>query len=340
MKSQEDYDLYVEALQASSGGYSILLERDISEMFVNSYNPEWARAWNGNTDLQICLDYFAVITYITEYYTKDDTGTMTLLLKSLQDSNATTLREKMKTLMNTFIAARQMGETEAFYKIFPDFHLKDSNVTTVFIPVSKKENRSKFLMKADDDKNYYDQVKIKINGRDGLYVEKYDLISKFERSLMDDILSFSQYAKMYTPAWKENKNKNNNEDINNSDIDDSECDQEETELSKFDFVIKCFGEDHEKCKIENFTKLPRYIKINNPFPGEPPLMKKRKFPAVLRFHKFKQDKNKDEFLFSESLLYMPFKKEEELQTKIDNLDENAYKLHMDKMFCVKSKVME
>ena len=201
LKSQEDYDLYVEALQASSGGYSILLERDISAMFVNSYNPEWARAWNGNTDLQICLDYFAVITYITEYYTKDDTGTMTLLLKSLQDSNATTLREKMKTLMNTFIAARQMGETEAFYKIFPDFHLKDSNVTTVFVPVSKKENRSKFLLKIDENMNYNGQEKIKIEGRDGYFVEKYDIVSKFERcENKPQGLVYSHFAKMYSPA--------------------------------------------------------------------------------------------------------------------------------------------
>ena len=50
------------------------MERDIDEVFVNSYNPEWILAWNGNMDLQICLDFFAVITYITEYYTKDDTG--------------------------------------------------------------------------------------------------------------------------------------------------------------------------------------------------------------------------------------------------------------------------
>ena len=79
LKTEDDFELYVEALQASNGGYSILLERDIDELYVNSYNPEWARAWNGNTDLQICLDYFAVITYITEYYTKDDSGTMSLL---------------------------------------------------------------------------------------------------------------------------------------------------------------------------------------------------------------------------------------------------------------------
>ena len=40
LETQEDFDLYVEALLASNGGYSILLERDIDELYVNSYNPE------------------------------------------------------------------------------------------------------------------------------------------------------------------------------------------------------------------------------------------------------------------------------------------------------------
>ena len=39
-------------------------------MQVNSYNPEITRAWDGNTDFQICLDLFAIVTYITEYYSK------------------------------------------------------------------------------------------------------------------------------------------------------------------------------------------------------------------------------------------------------------------------------
>ena len=69
-KTEEDFDLYIEALSCSSAGYSIILKRDIDEIFVNSYNAEWILAWNGNIDLQICLDFFAVITYITEYFTK------------------------------------------------------------------------------------------------------------------------------------------------------------------------------------------------------------------------------------------------------------------------------
>ena len=51
LKTEEDRYLYQEALQHSSKGYSIIYERDLDEIWVNSYNPEWARAWNGNTVL-------------------------------------------------------------------------------------------------------------------------------------------------------------------------------------------------------------------------------------------------------------------------------------------------
>ena len=84
LESHEDIQLYEDALTFSTPGYSVVLERDLDEIFVNSYNPEWARAWNGNTDLQVCLDYFAVITYITEYFSKYDTGMMTKLLDMLK----------------------------------------------------------------------------------------------------------------------------------------------------------------------------------------------------------------------------------------------------------------
>ena len=64
--TEENWNLYIEALSNSKRGYSIILQRDIDEVFVNSVNPEWILAWQGNIDLQICLDFFAVITYITD----------------------------------------------------------------------------------------------------------------------------------------------------------------------------------------------------------------------------------------------------------------------------------
>ena len=60
-------------------GISVILARDIDELFINNYNPEWLRAWNANLDIQVCFDFFAVITYITEYITKDESGTSAFL---------------------------------------------------------------------------------------------------------------------------------------------------------------------------------------------------------------------------------------------------------------------
>ena len=56
---------YYEALKVSKKGKVIVLKRGIKELWVNNYNPEWIRAWNGNMDLQLCLDFFAIVTYIT-----------------------------------------------------------------------------------------------------------------------------------------------------------------------------------------------------------------------------------------------------------------------------------
>ena len=56
---------YNEALRVSKKGKVIILKRTVKELWVNNYNPEWIRAWNGNMDVQLCLDFFAIVTYIT-----------------------------------------------------------------------------------------------------------------------------------------------------------------------------------------------------------------------------------------------------------------------------------
>ena len=181
LKTEEEKVLYEEALQYSSSGYSIILERDLDEIWINSYNPEWALAWNGNHDIQLCLDFFAIITYITEYFMKDDTGMIAKLNDAIKSNPCNSLKEKMMLLMNSFIGARQMGEVEAMYKIFPSLHLKDSNVATQFVPTSRKEQRSKMMQKVDEKEDCFGQEKKKIEGRDGWYIEKYDLVNKYTR---------------------------------------------------------------------------------------------------------------------------------------------------------------
>ena len=97
---------------------------------------------------------------------------------------------------------------------------------------------------------------------------------------------------------------------------------------------------HLKCKTDQTKKLPDEIPLSYVYPGEPPIMKKRKFPAVLRFHKFKLNTHPKEYFFSEALLFKPFHNEEELENITDNLNENNSKELSDKITCVKQQVME
>ena len=71
---------YVAAVRENTRkGVNIILARDIDEMYINNYNPEWIQAWDANMDISPCFDFFAVIVYITEYFTKDESGTSNLL---------------------------------------------------------------------------------------------------------------------------------------------------------------------------------------------------------------------------------------------------------------------
>ena len=74
---------YEEALITSGHkSKSIILRRHPNERYQNNYNPEWIFAWDGNMDIQITLDFFEIVTYITEYYSKDESGIIEYLKKS------------------------------------------------------------------------------------------------------------------------------------------------------------------------------------------------------------------------------------------------------------------
>ena len=144
-------DEYLLALSFSKKGYTIVQKRDIDEIFVNSYNAEWLLAWNGNMDLQICLDFFSVITYITDYYSKDESGTMKEIKAALDKNECNDVKEQMKLISNTFLTHRQIGEAEAVYHLIPNMTLKGSNVTCQWVPTEPVDERSKRFRKASED---------------------------------------------------------------------------------------------------------------------------------------------------------------------------------------------
>ena len=71
--------VYHYALSVCDHGTKVVLKRNIQDIFVNNFNPDWMIAWDENMDIQPILDYFACITYITDYVCKAETKTTQIL---------------------------------------------------------------------------------------------------------------------------------------------------------------------------------------------------------------------------------------------------------------------
>ena len=141
---------YVAAVRENTEkGVNVILARDIDEIYINNYNPEWLRAWNANIDIQPCFDFFAIITYITEYFTKDESGTSTFLNLAAKKCSEMSPTDQKRHLKNVFLTHRQMGICEAFMKILPEMRFKDSTIGTDFLQLGKRDDMSRFVVRAD-----------------------------------------------------------------------------------------------------------------------------------------------------------------------------------------------
>jgi hypothetical protein len=332
-------DEYLEALSWSRAGYTLHLKRDLDEIYINSYNPEWLQAWDGNIDIQPCCDFFGVITYITEYFTKDETGTVEIIKQVLDENPDDTTKEKMKKVASTFLSHRQIGEAEAFYKLLPDLKIKNSNVTCQWLPLGKKDERHTRMKRADENETESKHL-FKLEGGEGLWYEQPDILSKYKRrdEKLEEIC-FGHYGKMIRSGGKmgETENKYNgglDEEIHEDNDESDEFDDEDEDPNiKFHYIITerdGLGEE-----------IPQYTKLKHPLPKENPVQYKRAFPAALRFHKVNKDNKPHKFFLSELMLYIHFR-DEEIEFKPDDPDfiEGLYMRNFDRIQTIKSKVME
>ena len=98
---------------------------------------------------------------------------------------------------------------------------------------------------------------------------------------------------------------------------------------KFHFIIT---------ETDEMIPLPKLIEISDPYPGEPKWMRKRKGPAVIRYHKVNRDNQYERWMLKELMLYTHFR-----EADLDNYENNTAEIYKQKeswIRSVKSKVME
>ena len=87
--------------------------------------------------------------------------------------------------------------------------------------------------------------------------------------------------------------------------------------------------------------LPEFMRLTPKYPGENNIMRKRRFPAAIRFNKKRIDANPHKYFLSELMLYHPFRDEvKDLHSDNEELCAQLYIREKENIAKVKAQVME
>ena len=334
-----DFNKYHKYLEMNRTGVKVVLQRDIAEVNINNYNVVWLVFWNANIDLSPVKDFFAVITYITEYAFKPEPQEIEMrrVLESVKDENMET---KMKAVAQAFQDTREMGYSEAIYKLLPELLMTNSNVKKQWVCVTREEERTTRARKATKGDIEAGRAVFQLEGVEGEWMEQWDMRSKYmRRDVKYWTLSFCQFARMLE-ATSQSKKEKEEEAGGESDAEGSPDDDQDEEGAKKDerapwyapfykvMVCShrcCTDQPKEGCecvcctakekrsKLKKVTKklarpadVPEEMALGDVHVGEPKLMKRRKIPAVLRFYKSNKETNPIRFFLQELILFVPF----------------------------------
>ena len=277
-------------------------------------------------DVQLAFDTFALITYVVSYIGKDETGLTKMLMECLKQVKGQPMNEQMKALKLCFVTHRQIGASEAVYRILPGLHLKQSNISCIFVITGFPEKRQLFFKPAKTEKDDPIQIlgdeegdimvmedeedecieekieqlhpeKVTITDRVGEYQQTITIIDRYQRrpKCLEEI-SLAQFATHYVTASKIPKT---------TEFDDN---NEYSKNKMTEMTIYCKKE----------IKLPRYIRLDS-MPG---FMRCRAKPCILRTHSSKKKEGAEQF-YAEIQLFHHWRSEDD----IDRDPEECKKLY-------------
>ncbi|XP_052421004.1 uncharacterized protein LOC127964736 [Carassius gibelio] len=130
--------MFEKAYNECSKKKSIVLKRNPKDVWVNQYNRDLMRAWQGNMDIQYVTDAFSVVVYILSYITKAEQE-MGLLLQRAQNeamNGNLEVKESLKQLGSIYLHNREISAQEAVYRL-TGMHLKECSRKVQFIPIGQ-----------------------------------------------------------------------------------------------------------------------------------------------------------------------------------------------------------
>ncbi|KAG5674477.1 hypothetical protein PVAND_004445 [Polypedilum vanderplanki] len=126
-----------------NGGRFCTLKRNSNETYINNYNPEILKLWNGNMDIQPCGNNEAIAFYIAKYVAKSEptdlTGSIAAAIRKIRLEETNISRKLFKICMR-ILKEREVSAAECAYRLC-HLPLRGSSRTTVFLNTRKPEQR-------------------------------------------------------------------------------------------------------------------------------------------------------------------------------------------------------
>ena len=292
---------YIDALKISERGSTVILKRKVSERNVNNFNPEFIHAWNGNIDIQACMDPYAVASYLTDYITKSDAGLTRVLKEALKESKDFDDFNRLLYLKQVYMTHRQVSASEAVYRLFRHLQMKCSTVKTIFVSTDFPSERTSFFRNVKDVKNDEDEdfgsdsenegeghgQIVSIKGYKGKFKKTESIHTKYSMRPKElEKMCLAQFAITYVPCRKKNVK----------------------------MTGKISEETSDLCDFISGQELPKYIQLDD---GK--IMEARNKVLVLRLFSVK-NKEGHEVAFASLLLFYPWRNEEK-DLKYEDPDE-------------------
>ena len=131
---------YVDLLKISSTSPQIILQRDIPDMRINSYNPTILKIWKGNMDIQYIVDAISAVMYVCSYMMKAEKGMGDLLKRICKEVHSAEIRTQLKTVGRAFLDTRELCGQESGMRIL-SMPLIEKSRKAVFIDTTPKAMR-------------------------------------------------------------------------------------------------------------------------------------------------------------------------------------------------------
>ena len=266
-------DDYTKSLSISKCGRSVILQRKPSEQTVNYYSPAILKAWEANMDIQYIVNAYACVMYIASYVLKAEKGMSELLRQAAKEANEGNTRQQLNKLGSVFLTNREVSAQEAVYRVL-SIPLRRSTRTVIFINTDNKESRDALLLP-------FTQLEKLDDDNEDVYCK--NIIDRYAaRPKKCEPMCLAEFAANYTYSQ-------------------GSSEEHENEFAhEYDSEIPDDASDTIDANV---------IKLQNGL-GH---MRKRKRKAVIRWHNFNIEKEREKHYRSRIMLFLPWRTEDALQ---------------------------